>query len=122
MGSIPEVQGVMEVTPYSRIRNLVVWGRRAAKRCCLPIFWVQKEQKHQINNQREGGGVCGVRGTARGHRSDPSRPPSRVDQAAAPDGFRWPKHPPGVQSSTKKGSHNNQQVVEVVWEQQEDAR
>ena len=41
---------------------------------------------------------------------------------AAPGGLRRPKHPPGVKKTTKKGSHNNQQVVKDAWEQKEDVR
>ena len=65
--------------------------------------------------------MLGLRGTAEGRRRDPSRPPSRVGQAATPGGLRRPKHPPGVQKTFKKDSHNNQQVGEDAWEQQEDA-
>ena len=45
VGGILGVQGVSEVTPYAQIGNLVAGRRRAAKNCCLPLFWVQKGQK-----------------------------------------------------------------------------
>ena len=51
--------GVMEVTPYARIRNLVGRRRRAAINCRLPLFWVLKAQKKSNNNQLVGVDVWG---------------------------------------------------------------
>ena len=45
MGGILEVQGVMEVTPYARIQNLVTWRRGLLKTAASPPFWVNKRQK-----------------------------------------------------------------------------
>ena len=52
VGGIPEVQGVSEVTPYARVGNLVAWRRRAAKNCCLQLFWVNKRPKKNSNNNQ----------------------------------------------------------------------
>ena len=45
-GAIWYVQWVMQVTPYARIQNWVVWRRRAAKNFRLPFFWVQNGPKN----------------------------------------------------------------------------
>ena len=44
-----------------------------------------------------------MRGPAGGHRRDPSRPPSRVGQAATPGGYRRPKYPPRGPKNIQKG-------------------
>ena len=100
-GAIWDLQGVMKVTPYARIRNLVARRRRAAKTCRLPLFWVNERQKNLNNNQPVGRDVWGVRETAGGHGSDPARPPSHVGQAAPPGGLRRLKHPPGSKTNKR---------------------
>ena len=88
MGGILEVQGVMEVTPYAWIGDLVAWRRRAAKKLPHPpLLGQQKTKKNSNNNQPVGCDVWGVRSTSGGRESDPWRPPSPVGQAAAPGGL-----------------------------------
>ena len=104
MWGIPEVQGVSEVNPYTQIGNLVAWRRWAAKTAASTSSGSKMDRKNASNNQPVGSDVRGVRITSGsgGNESDPSRPPSRVDQAAAPDGFRRPKHPPGSKFQPKR--------------------
>ena len=45
VGGILEVQGVMEVTPYARIRNLVTWRRGLLKTAASPPSGSTKDQK-----------------------------------------------------------------------------
>ena len=61
-----DLQGVMKVTPYARIRNLVARRRRAAKTCRLPLFWVNERQKklkqQSTSRERRVGGAGDCRG------------------------------------------------------------
>ena len=61
--------GVMEVTPFARIQNLVGWRRCAAINCCLPLFWVLKAQKklkqQSTGRRRRGRGAGDFRGARR---------------------------------------------------------
>ena len=65
-GAVWGLQGVTEVTPYARIRNLVAWRRRAAKNCRLHPFWIQNGQKklkqQSTGRERRVGGAEYFRG------------------------------------------------------------